>query len=299
MSTSAAVPATDAFSFFEVRVSRVRRLGPSLTRITFGGEQLRDFASGGRDQSFSLFLPHPGQQVPVLPLDAGGEWFARWRAVPEDERAVMRSYTVRAQRTSPPEVDVDFALHGDLGPASRWAAGASPGDRAVLLGPAVADNRSVAFRPPPEADWLLLAADETALPAVGGILDWLPQGSRAHVWITVPEEADRQELPLGPGMHVTWLTHHGDSRRGGRDLLDAVRAAALPAGAPYAWLAGEAGAVRALRRHLVGDRGFDRRTVTFTGYWRLGSSEEQLRAEAMAEAAGTGTAGQDAGPATA
>ena len=32
-----------------------------MVRITFGGAQLRDFAGGGRDQSFSLFLPQPGQ----------------------------------------------------------------------------------------------------------------------------------------------------------------------------------------------------------------------------------------------
>ncbi|WP_461028619.1 siderophore-interacting protein, partial [Streptomyces sparsus] len=120
MSTSAATPATDAFGFFDVRVARTRRLGPSMVRITFGGEQLRDFASGGRDQSFSLFLPHPGQPAPLVPLDAGEGWFARWRAMDEDVRPVMRSYTVREQRSAPAEVDVDFALHGDGGPACRW-----------------------------------------------------------------------------------------------------------------------------------------------------------------------------------
>lgn len=39
--------------------------------------------------------------------------------------------------------------------------------------------------------------------------------------------------------------------------------------------------VRALRRHLVGERGLDRRRVTFAGYWRCGLSEEDLRAEAL------------------
>jgi NADPH-dependent ferric siderophore reductase len=63
--------------------------------------------------------------------------------------------------------------------------------------------------------------------------------------------------------------------------VEAIRAAALPAGVPYAWIAGEAGAVRALRRHLVGERGFDRRAVTFTGYWRRGATEEDLLAEAV------------------
>jgi NADPH-dependent ferric siderophore reductase len=43
------------------------------------------------------------------------------------------------------------------------------------------------------------------------------------------------------------------------------------------WIAGESGQVKALRRHFVGERGFDRRRVTFVGYWRQGLSEEQLR----------------------
>ncbi|HYX95347.1 MAG TPA: SIP domain-containing protein, partial [Geodermatophilus sp.] len=38
----------------------------------------------------------------------------------------------------------------------------------------------------------------------------------------------------------------------------------------YAWLAGEAGVVRALRRRLVGDLGVPRGSVAFMGYWRQG-----------------------------
>jgi NADPH-dependent ferric siderophore reductase len=41
----------------------------------------------------------------------------------------------------------------------------------------------------------------------------------------------------------------------------------------YAWLAGEAGVIRTLRRHLVAERGMDRKAVAFMGYWRLGRAE--------------------------
>ena len=41
----------------------------------------------------------------------------------------------------------------------------------------------------------------------------------------------------------------------------------------YAWLAGEAGAIKALRRFLVTDTGVDRTRVAFMGYWRMGRSE--------------------------
>ncbi|GAA1557357.1 siderophore-interacting protein [Actinomadura kijaniata] len=265
-----------AFDFFELRVLRTERLGPTLLRITLGGDRADEFVSGGRDQRFKLFLPHPHQETPVVPADAGeDEWFARWRAMDPAERAIMRTYTVRAQR--PGEIDVDFALHGDGGPASRWAASARPGDPVTLIGPLVADNGGVDFDPPREADRILVFADETALPAAGGILEWLPSGTRAHAWIEVPHAADRQDFEAKADVEVTWLV-----RDEGGSLLDAVPAADLPLdGAPYTWIAGESGTVKRLRRHLVNERGLDRRSVRFMGYWRRGASEEDLLGEVL------------------
>ncbi len=49
--------------------------------------------------------------------------------------------------------------------------------------------------------------------------------------------------------------------------------AALKSAPLYAWLAGEAGAIKTLRRHLVTDHGIDRRAIAFMGYWRLGRAE--------------------------
>ncbi|AEW98699.1 siderophore-interacting protein [Streptantibioticus cattleyicolor] len=281
MTTATAAP----FRFFDAHVVRSARLGPSMVRVTFGGAQLDQFASGGRDQSFSLFLPHPGQSHPVVPTDAGTGWFARWRAMDPAERGVMRSYTVREQRREQGEVDVEFALHGDLGPASRWAGRARPGDRVKLLGPADPENKSVGFRPPEGTDWVLIAADETALPAVAGILDWLPAGTRARVWIEVPHAGDVRDLATRADATVSWLVRESAPAPRCDLLLDAVRSAHLPSGAPYAWIAGESGAVRGVRRHLVGERGFHRRRVTFSGYWRRGATEEDLRAEALSGAA--------------
>ncbi|MFH8366034.1 siderophore-interacting protein [Streptomyces sp. NPDC018031] len=294
--TSTTAAAAVPFRFFDVHVVRTRLLGRSMVRITFGGAGLTDFASGGRDQRFKLFLPHPGQDAPVVPTEAGEDWFPQWRALDPATRGIMRSYTVRAQRRTDggAEVDVDFALHGadatghtSSGPAARWAARAGAGDRAVLLGPVEPDNAGVDFRPPAGTDWVLLTGDETALPAVAGILEALPDGTDARVWIEVPHPEDIQQLDTGAQAEITWLVRDGaDGPRTGL-IPDAVRAARLPDGTGYAWIAGEAGTVRALRRHLVGDRGFDRKAITFTGYWRKGATEEQLVEEALS---GTGPA---------
>jgi NADPH-dependent ferric siderophore reductase len=272
------------YRFYAAQVVTARRVGASLVRVTLGGPELADFAGGGRDQSVSLFLPHPGQPEPVLPPEAREDWFGAYRAMDPEVRAVMRSYTIREQRPELAEVDIDFVSHGDTGPASRWAGRALPGDRVVLLGPAVHDNRSVCFRPPAGTDSVLLVADETALPAAAGILAWLPTDTPVRAWIEVPATADIQDLPTAAQAEVTWVVR-GGTAPGSTLLADAVRAARLPAGTPYAWVAGESSMVRSVRRHLVSERGLDRRHVTFSGYWRRGASEEDLRAEAAAEAA--------------
>ncbi|MGW1884368.1 siderophore-interacting protein [Streptomyces sp. NPDC001970] len=275
MSTAVAAP----FRFFPLQVVRTRRLGPSLIRVTFGGEALADFASGGRDQSLSLFLPHPGQDAPVVPVPEDGDMYAAlgaWRALPDGVRAVMRSYTVREQRPDAGEhgeIDIDFAVHEDGGPACRWAQRAAAGDRVTVLGPAVADNTAVRFRLPDDADSVLIWADETALPAAAAVLEWLPSGIRAQVWLEVPCAADRLDLTTAADATVTWLVR----AEGAPSAVEAVRAAGFAGSDPYAWIAGESGSVKALRRHLVNERQLDRRRVTFVGYWRKGLSEDALR----------------------
>jgi len=254
-------------------VLRRELLSPSAVRIVFGGTDLVKLASGGRDQRFKLFLPQPHQRAVMVPR--GEDWYPRWRAADPATRAVMRTYTVREQRDG--EFDVDFAVHDTVsaGPASTWARHARPGDRAVVLGPVVADNGGVDFRPPQDTDWILLTGDETAVPALAGILTFLGASTAAplpvRAWIEVHDAADVRDLPRAAGAEVTWLVGGG--------VLEAVRAADLPGGTPYAWVAGESGVIRAIRRHLVGERGIDRHRVMFTGYWRRGATEDDLVAE--------------------
>ncbi|MEV6024244.1 siderophore-interacting protein [Streptomyces sp. NPDC052036] len=282
MTTAVAAP----FRFFSLQVVRTRRLGPSVVRITFAGDDLRTFRSDGHDQSLSLFLPHPGQSEPAVPIELGDFWWQGWRELPDDVRAVMRSYTLRSLRRGPgepDEIDIDFVLHGvqpgapvPAGPASLWASRAAAGDRVVLIGPAVADNRAIRFRPPEDTDLVVIWADETAVPAASAILEQLPSGTRAHVWLEAGQAGDIQDLATEADADVTWLVRG----TGSPTALTALKDAELPdAQAPYVWIAGESGQVKEVRRHFVGERGIDRRRITFVGYWRQGLSEEQLRAE--------------------
>lgn len=107
MTTAVAAP----FRFFSLQVARTRRLGPSLVRVSFTGEDLQHFFSDGHDQSLSLFLPAAGRTEPGVPVELGDGWWQAWREQPDEVRAVMRSYTLRGLRRDPDEIDIDFVLH--------------------------------------------------------------------------------------------------------------------------------------------------------------------------------------------
>ncbi|MFE7513542.1 siderophore-interacting protein [Streptomyces sp. NPDC057540] len=246
-------------------VTAVRAVTPRMRRVTLGARSLDGFALAGPDQQVKLFFPRPGRTEPVLPAPGPDgdamRWYGAYAALPEAERPWMRSYTLRAHDPAAGTVDVDFFLHAegeDAGPATRWAASARPGDVLGMFGPSAAFAVPV---DPGAGDWTLLYADACALPALATVVAALPPGRRALAYVQVPDPSEEQPLPTAGDLTVRRL-------RDGDSPAEAVRADRLPPGRPYAWLAGEASAVRGLRRHLVEERGVDRRSVHFTGYWR-------------------------------
>lgn len=287
---------------FTAEVKTVTALSPTFTRFTFTGPELRDFADCGYDLRLKLILPVSG--VDFADLDQGPTWYASWRATPDERRNPLRTYTARYVRPEAGEVDVDVALHGDAGPASRWARAAQPGDVLMLMGPNGAHpgpHGGVEFTPPAPGVPVLLAGDETAVPAIAAILERLPADTVGAALLEVPYAADALALTAPAGMEVRWLARAGAAH--GSLLVPAVQQAAArlvpvpgtaaavedvdvdhdilwevpettASGTLYAWLAGEAAVIRTLRRHLVGERGVDRRSVAFMGYWRQGRTEE-------------------------
>jgi NADPH-dependent ferric siderophore reductase len=260
------------YTLFRVEVVRTERLSPSTLRVTFGGPDLALCTSAGHDQRIKLFFPLAGQTDPVVP--EGPDWFGEYRAMPDDVRPPIRTFTISGLRAAEHELDVDFVLHGDLGPASSWAGRAQPGDRVAILAP---DGRypgeitGYEFKPAEGTDWTLLAGDETALPAITQILAAMPADRKALVFLEVSSTREMRPLDCPAGVRVTWLCHAHD---GGNALLDAIARTEFPAGRPYAWVAGESSVAVELRRHLVRERGLDRKDVYFSGYWLLGGAIE-------------------------
>ncbi|MGW7401232.1 siderophore-interacting protein [Streptomyces cyaneofuscatus] len=261
-----------------VRVTGVERITPRTARITFTGDALPGLMEDRPDQQMKLCLPREGRSVAegLLPeQDAedtyGMRWYEVFLAIPEARRPWLRGFTVRSYDRELNAMAVDFVLHGDGGPASRCAAAARPGDVLGMVGPS-----SLYARPLPEAERMLLAGDETALPAIATVLEALPGTTSALVYAEIADAGEEVELPAAAGgVEVRWV--HRD--RGG-SLVAAVRGAGAGLdGVGAAWVAGEASAVRALRRHLVGERGLPKGAVEFSGYWRRALTQDDAPTE--------------------
>lgn len=282
---------------FTGTVSRIVRLSPSLIRITCTGPEFENFGPARYDHRIKLILPLPGRGFSDFPT--GEDWYEQWRQQPEDRQNPIRTYTVRAFRTDPAELDIDLVQHGINGPASAWASTVQVGDQVAVLGPNrrfTGDDGGVEFVPPPPGTPMLLAGDETALPAIAAILEQVPGDVRGKAIIEVPYPGDRIELIKPAGVTIEWLVRAGAPV--GKPMIDcfADHAAELfglgsaavadepiedpdadadiepwdvPEQGSYAWIAGEAAMVRALRRLLVNELGVPKSSVAFMGYWRL------------------------------
>ncbi len=293
------------YRVFSVRVAAVTSLTPSFVRVTLTGDALAEFSAVGLDQRIKIVLPIPGHGFTDLP--DGEDWYGAWRALPDAVRNPLRTYTVRSFRPDARELDIDFVAHGDTGPASRWVSECRVGDELRIVGPAVPSSPAelptgAAEFDPGAANRILLAGDETAAPAICAILEALDVATVGHVFIEVPTDADRLPVSAPAGVEVRWIARNGATH--GVRMTDQVHAWAstvaagsacgdtveladvdvdeqvlwdIPAAAEsrpvYAWIAGEAGCVKELRRHLVRGVGLDRKQVAFMGYWRHGKAE--------------------------
>lgn len=231
------------------------RLTPRMARITLRHPDFADFASVGYDDHVKLFFPKRGVEMVVPERGPNG---LIW---PEGaERPEGREYTPRSFSHARQEVVIDFVLHGD-GPAASWAAEAKPGDTLGIGGP-----RS-SFVLKGDFDFYFLVGDETALPAIARRIEELPAGTDIIAFVEIADAAERQTFTCRAS--VTWIER--DAK--GQSLLDAVRAATLPPGIGYIFIAGEQAISATIREHFVTERGHNPDLIRSAGYWRRGAAD--------------------------
>lgn len=323
--------------------TRISLTGASLTALS---DTAGDSTQNLYDAYIKLFVPPPGSTTHT-DIELTDDWRSQWFCRPEHERGWMRTYTVRARRMIPasavpaidstletalpisprlerelvesnevPEIDIDFVIHRDasgaMGPGATWADNAQVGDLVSFLGPLRGDEEH--FSPlwttwaGRDAQRLIIAVDETAVPAACSILTSLSPDQSADLLLEVPGEGDvlnntqallEPELAELPNVRVHWLPRgcNGSSTVRGeelyrklRELLDiapiveyrvleedsddsAVWDISAGDGDYYVFIAGESSVIKTLRRICVNDAGMDKANVSFMGYWKKGRSE--------------------------
>jgi len=248
------------------RVRSTERLTPGMVRVVLGDGDLEHLTMPDATDAYVnvAFRPAAASYDEVFDPRAVRE------TTPQDEWPARRRYTVRSWDAAAHRLVLDFVVHADEGVASRWALAAQPGDVLVFEGP------NGGYRPTPAADWHLLVGDESALPAIAASLDALGPGERAVVRVVCNGPAYQVDLSSPADLDLEWLHRKGDGRDGSL-VLAAVEALDFGDGTPFGFVHGEADEIRAVRRHLLQERGLNRRDLSCSPYWRRAMSDEAWR----------------------
>ncbi|MER5421062.1 siderophore-interacting protein [Streptosporangium roseum] len=236
----------------EIEVIRTAMVGSGLVRLTFGGAGTAGFEAHSPDEHVRLIFPEPDG---TLRLPAPNGSMLSWpKPFP-----TTRKYTVRRYDAATGELDLDFALHGE-GIASDWARTAEPGMTVHAAGP------PGGLIVPHTYDRYLLGGDLTALPAIARRLEELPRSAAGWSFIEVADASEQIELAAPESFEVRWL------RPG--ELARAVQEVEIHDGERvFVWLAGEAGALKPLRRWVRDGLKLAADDYDITGYWKRGAAD--------------------------
>ncbi|WP_364511023.1 siderophore-interacting protein [Nocardioides sp. LML1-1-1.1] len=224
MTVENAYVATLPLILSEVEVVRAERVTPSFVRVELGGDALAEFGTPGPvlDQRIKIIFPNAAGNLPSF-ANADESWWTSWIEIPEDERGSMRTYTVRdvVGEGTDTRLVVDIVVHeseghGDDpldGAGNTWALQAAPGQRLVVMAPRRGHEFGGIEWSPGAASRLLLVGDETAVPAIRGVLRDLPADATGAAFLEVPVDGDVLDDVAAPaGVSVTWLPRNGRAR---------------------------------------------------------------------------------------
>lgn len=235
-----------------VNVIRIHLLTPNMKRITVAGPELKGFPEHQESAYVKLIFPSP--QNNCVSTDKA-------------HKPIMRTYTIRRHDPVALEMDIDFVVHGDNGPASAWAMQAQVGDSLTLSGPGAKKMVDMS------ADWFFFAGDMTALPAISINLQQLPSDARGHAVIEIIDQADQQPLQVPDGIELHWVINPYPDRPNGQ-LFNMVKTLPWHKGRPYVWVAAEFELMRKLRRYFKQEMAVDRSRIYASSYWKIGETDE-------------------------
>jgi len=240
-------------------VKSAMNITPNMRRVTLHGDELKGF-----------------------PADSEGAYVKLIFNITGSDKPTMRTYTISGQRYEPNEIDIDFMMHtsadGDVdGLAAPWALQATMGDEISVGGPGPAKFIN------PEADFFLLAADMTALPALTENLKRLPKDAKGHAFIEVLTDVDKQSLSKPENVAIHWVVNDAP----GSDkspLFQAIAHVDQQQGKLSAWVACEFKTMKKIRLFLKNECDLAKSHLYVSSYWKKGDTEEQHKLVKQADA---------------
>lgn len=235
-------------------VAGARNVTPHMRRVTFSCANVQDFQQGGLH--VRLLLPQNGE-APVWPV-VGDDGRIQW---PDETITAVRIYTIRSVDGERGTVDIDFVLHeGETMPGATFGATAAAGDLIGIMGPGGGWM--------PDAGNLILAGDETALPAMLRIAEAAPAGTKVRFFGEVDSAAEEQPIPSAADIDAVWLHRNGAAPGTTGGLQRLIRSLAPQCAAPvFIWVGCEKAEAVAIREYLKDELQYDRQHMRVGSYW--------------------------------
>ena len=232
------------------------RITPRLTRLRISGPELATLKIDEPAASVRLLVPAPGDDDLVVPSWDGNEFLR-----PDGSRPIIRTLTPRGLADD--TLTLEIVLH-EGGALSDWATSVEGGEHAAISG------TGRGYTIDPDAAGFLLAGDESAIPAISQLLEWIGPEIDVDAIIEIADPEGRAPLPSHARATVSWVELPAGAPPG-EALVEAVETLDVPDGWRV-WAAGEAAAMFRIRKHLFDTLGLERRHATVRGYWKHGRS---------------------------
>ena len=220
-------------------------LSPNFARLRLAGD-FKAFKTANAGLHFRLLLNPDAQGWPSLDGDGLTQWpggIETWHRPP---------YTVRRISDQGTWIDVDIVLHAG-GRVTDWCDLIAPGDEVALHGPSGSKQ--------PNAKWLGLIGDETALPVILRMIEDAPKGTAGQAFIATRHPDDAQQIETQADIGITWLDMADDGA-----LLSALDKLDVPGTDRHIFFAAER-TVAAQARDWLHWRGLAGRGSKAAAYW--------------------------------
>ncbi len=243
-------------NFQKLTLQDRRIIFPGMIRLTLNAERIASLLDG---LHVKLMRPPKGYiDDPEWPRVADNG-VTVW---PNGESELhVRYYTLRDVRPEKNEVDIDVVQHAG-GMIADWAEHANIGDQIGLMGPAGEPSLPNTDGP------VLLAGDETALPAIARILEAAPAPMDGTVLIAFPEQADPYFYLPDTAMNVISVPSDQFKTKCTEITKELV---ASDLAYTYAWFGGEAQTANEMRRLFKSDLKLGKGDQLSVAYWQEGA----------------------------